>query len=108
MKTRLLAITILGAIISTPTYASDLYIKNSSKYGCIDKDYFDKTIEMVAQGDREAFAKILGAGIATGVCTMFTANEPVYLVKSGILTIKIRRKGDVAEYWVDTQSVTVR
>ena len=105
MRPFLLSAFVLSLIIAQPAQAADLHIKGNNQYGCIDKDYFNKTITLVAQDDREAFSKVLSAGLATGICTMFKAGEPVYLAKSGFLLIKVRRKGETAEYWTNTEAV---
>ena len=81
------------------------YINGDSHYGCMHKADYDKTAEYVAQNDREAFKQFLGLGIATGVCIMFKAGEPVILVDVGIFTSKVRRKGELAEYWVSSEAL---
>lgn len=96
------AVIVLSA---ASAYAQDAYIKGSSKYGCIHKADYDKTNEYVVQNDREAFTQFLGLGVAMGVCTLFDANESVIITKFGLMTSKVRRKGDLKEYYVDTSSV---
>lgn len=105
MKPNLLT-TLAVILISTAAQAKDAYINGPSRYGCIHKADFDKTTEYVAQNDPEAFKKFLGLGIATGVCVMFKANEPIIVADFGLLTSKVRRRGDVTEFWVDTSAIT--
>lgn len=104
MKPNLLT-TIAIVLIATTASAKDSYINGSSKYGCIHKGDFDKTTEYVAQNDADAFTKFLGLGIATGVCVMFKPNEPIIVTDSGLFTSKVRRRGDVTEYWVDSSAI---
>lgn len=91
---------------SNTAHAGDVRIKGSSHYGCSDETVYDKTSQMVAQGDREAFAKLLGVAIATGICTMFKADEVVFITDHGFLNSKVRRKGGVAEYWVPSDALS--
>lgn len=86
--------------------AETIHIKGANKYGCTDKAVYDKTGEMVAQNDKEAFAKLLSAAMASGICTLFSANEQVYVTDAGLFTSKVRRKGDVAEYWITTDALS--
>ena len=104
-KTFIILTTAITLLTASQAQAIDARINGSNKYGCTSEEYYDKTTEMVAQNDREAFAKILGSGIETGICVMFKADEPVVIAKNGILMLKIRRRGDVAEYWVSSDAI---
>jgi hypothetical protein len=107
MKPLLLIFTFILMIVgSSAAHAGDVRIKGDSHYGCSDEDVYDKTTQMAAQGDREAFAKLLGAGIATGTCTIFKDNEIVFITDHGILNSKVRRKGNVAEYWIPSDALS--
>jgi len=105
MKNLILIAVCASMTFATVANANDLRISGEHQYGCIDKDYFKKTIEMVSQNDVTAFKKVLGAGIASGICTMFQDGETVFLTKSGFMLIKIRREGDATEYWTNTEAV---
>jgi hypothetical protein len=94
------------ALFAFSANAEAIYsIKGSGRYGCMHKADLEKTIEYMAQNDREAFKQFLGLGIETGVCTFFKEREPVFIVKLGLLTSKVRRKGNTAEYWIDSSAL---
>lgn len=101
MKNLNLILTASALIIASANeaHAIEATIKGPSRYGCTSKEYYDKTTDMVNQNDREAFTKLLGAGIASGICTMFEAGETVIIAENGIFTVKLRRRGDLKEYW---------
>ena len=100
---RLILAALFLTIATSSAHADGMHINGDSRYGCADKDYYNKTVQISAQNDLEAFKKVLGAGLATGMCVMFEAGEPVHVVDAGFLMSKIRRQGDVAEYWIETQ-----
>jgi hypothetical protein len=104
MKPYLLT-TIAILCLASAAHAETTYIKGSSNYGCVHKVDYDKTNEYVAQNDRDAFTQFLGLGIATGVCVMFEANEPVTIADRGLFTSKVRRKGNLAEYWISSKAL---
>lgn len=106
MSRKLILITFLTSLAASPAYAIDARINGESKYGCTSKEYYDKTVEMVAQNDREAFAQVLGSGIAAGICTMFKAGESVVISDNGLFMLKVRRKGNPTEYWISGDSIT--
>lgn len=82
----------------------------SDRFGCIDRDYFDKLYGYIAQKDSEAFSKALSVGLATGTCTMFKKGEIVYTEDTDFSdmiggNIKIRRKGEMRVWWTATEAI---
>ncbi len=104
MKSYFLTAIIVG-LFANSAYAQDAYMKGSNNYGCIHKADFDKTTEYMVQNDRKAFTQFLGLGVSTGVCTLFDTNEPVIITKFGLMTSKVRRRGDLKEYYVDSSFI---
>lgn len=82
-----------------------LYIMSDKTFGCLSKSYLNNLHNFVAQEDRLAFGKALTSGLSLDLCTMFKKGAPVYLIKAGLLKSKIRRKGDMTEYWVSSESL---
>jgi hypothetical protein len=107
MKYRTLILTTAIAILTaSQAQALDATIKGPNRYGCISEAYYKKTNDMVTQNDKEAFVKLLGAGIDSGICVMFKAGEPVVITQNGIFSVVIRRRGDVTEYWADADAIS--
>lgn len=92
-------------LFAASAQAQSSQINGANQYGCIHKADFDKTNDYVAQNDKEAFKTFLGLGVATGVCVLFNANEPVVVAKRGLFTSKVRRKGSLTEYFISSDAV---
>ena len=47
-------------------------------------------------------------GASSGACVMFEAGESVFITDTTILggLVKVRREGELAEYWTARESVT--
>ncbi len=82
-------------------------ISGENRFGCSDRDYFDKVVGYAVQNDKQAFSQALAAGILSGVCTMFKNGEEVYIADTAILSglVKVRRKGQMEEYWTNIEAV---
>lgn len=104
----LLFLTIFSLIgFSTPVYAQDktYTITGDTYFGCTEKKDFNDVVKLLSQGDQEAFQQALGFGISMGVCTIFKKGETVYTVQPGFASVKVRRKGEVAEYWTFMEAI---
>lgn len=99
------AIFCIAILIPAVARAEEYKITSDVAYGCTNKDDFKKTQEFLMDGDKEAFQKLLGFGLSMGACVMFKMSEPVFLVDNGLFYIKVRRKGDAAEYWTYREAV---
>ena len=99
------AITVLS--ICNNSYSSENRIDGDGWYGCSSKEYYEKLVVLVDDGDKEAFSKALTAGIMGGVCVSFKGGERVYIddtdYSSGI--VNIRREGSVSGYWIKSGAV---
>ena len=104
----LLFLTIFSLIgFQTPAYAqSKTYtISGDAYFGCTQKKDFNDITKLLSQGDKEAFQQALGFGLAMGVCTVFKKGETVYGVSPGLMTVKVRRQGEVTEYWTFLEAI---
>lgn len=108
------ALVILGIIGSlsdrqrqAPTVGKAMRITDDNLIGCSDRDYFEKLVRYAADNDREAWSKGLLAGVAIGKCTTFKADEPVFIADTAIShgLVKLRRQGDLLEYWTQIEAV---
>ncbi len=75
--------------------------------GCTDKEYFYKMVGYAVEKDYEAFEKAFAMGTLAGICTTFKKGETVYLTDVAMFKglIKLRRKGEVEEYWTNTHVI---
>ncbi len=82
-------------------------ITSNNFFGCRSKDLHSKLTEYVVNGDMEAFKKLFATGALTNECVLFNAGETVYVVDTAIFSglVKIRRKGDIAEYWTNIEAI---
>lgn len=94
-------------IAGTASAQTSRKIKDDNYFGCTDKEYFDKLIKYIVDEDIEAFKKGLMAGIITEECTLFKKGEAVYVVDTKIFSglAKVRRKGNVREYWTNLEAL---
>ena len=84
--------------------AGEHAISGDQYIGCVDRDYFEKLSEFATQQDTEA----LTAGLLAGTCTIFERGERVYLSDTAIFSglVQVRRAGEVAEYWTNTEAIS--
>ncbi|HIF24914.1 MAG TPA: hypothetical protein EYQ41_01905 [Micavibrio sp.] len=95
--------TLLGA---TNANAFDkLTVQQENHFGCSSKDYFKQVRTYIWQKDNVAFENALVLGVATGECTIFKRGETVYAVGHGMGIIKLRREGEMSEYWTFIETV---
>jgi len=80
-------------------------IRGATWFGTRSSEQYQKLLSMVIHGDNEAFSKALIGLISAGDAVMFKDGEEVFLRPSfSLLLIKVRRKGDTAEYWTDSSA----
>jgi len=89
------------------TTGEDKQISGDHRFGCSDREYFDKLVGYAVQKDTDAFSKGLAAGILAGTCTMFKAGESVYITDTAIFSglVEVRRRGETQEYWTNLEAV---
>jgi hypothetical protein len=76
-------------------------------YGCTDKEVFNQLVRYGVQGDRKPWEQLLTSSVAVGICTHFEPGEPVFLMEVSLLAgmIKVRRTGDLHEFWTFLEAV---
>ncbi|MGO9451203.1 MAG: zinc ribbon domain-containing protein [Candidatus Binataceae bacterium] len=90
-----------------PLSGTDRTISGDHYFGCSDRDVYQKLIGFLVEHDDAAFAKGLEAEVLTGECRMFQRGETVVIADTAIFSgmVKVRLKGDVAEYWTAVEAV---
>ena len=96
----------------SPAASSSQPTMKSNIIGCQHLASEKKLIDYASNGDTEAFGKYGVAAIATGECATFHAGESVFAsipdggVFANIGFTAVRRRGEVVEYVVPSDSVT--
>jgi hypothetical protein len=82
-------------------------IQGKGRIGCVSRADYDKLTSYVAAGDREGFSRLLELGLATGTCVAFKEGETVYVLDVAVLSaaVKVRRQGELNEYWTAIEAV---
>jgi hypothetical protein len=80
---------------------------NGKRIGCSDRDYYSRLLRMAAQGDDAALKQGVLVGVASGKCTVFEDQDPVFIADSAVFAglVKLRRQGEMAEYWAPIESI---
>lgn len=92
---------------SAVVVGTERQIKDDSRPGCTDREYFEKLTSYAAQKDENAFKSALASGLADGTCTLFESGETVFVmdVKAFSGLIQVRRKGETREFWTSIEAV---
>lgn len=91
--------------VHSKSYSHEHFILKDGHFGCLNSSDYSKLVRYVSVGDTEAFQQGLAAGLVSGICTMFKQGEVVYIAQNKLTTVKIRRKGEMQEYWTVTEAV---
>lgn len=83
-----------------------LIVQGDNWIGTISRQTYTDLTRYAVQGDQDAFVKAASRGLINGNITHFKAGEELFLVKMEIFTglMKVRRKGDTAEYWTSVET----
>ena len=81
-------------------------INGTNRFGCSDRELYEKLGSYAAQKDMAAFRQVLAAGLVSEACTKFAAGEEVFIADTAIFSglVKVRRKGEMAEYWTNLEA----
>jgi len=81
-------------------------IVDDGRFGCKEKDEFEKLVSFVSQSDREAFNREYMSATLTGACISFSTGDQVYVTDAAFVgLVKLRKKGETEEYWTTMESV---
>lgn len=86
-------------------------ITKGTWFGCTTQEEHDKIVEYLIREDKEAFVKAITAGVLRGTIMDFKGGQEVFIVESGGFfsdVVKIRRKGEIEEYWIFRKALTER
>lgn len=72
---------------------------------CADSADLSRLTRYVVDNDQEAYKRASLRLLASERCTVLQPGEAVILVKAGLISNKVRRPGDLAEYWVARERV---
>lgn len=76
-------------------------------FGCVHQEFLKKIQGYHANNDQTAFTKAVAAALLTGECVRLERGEEVFLVDWALFSglVKIRPKGETAEYWTFQQII---
>jgi hypothetical protein len=94
-------------VSSGPSTGDRAVISGDNWFGAQSKEVFQKLVDLSIAKDGEAFGKLMTAGLLTGKTTAFEQGEEVFVADISYFsgTAKVRRKGDVAEFWTNIEAV---
>lgn len=77
-------------------------------FGCRDWDTWQRLGRVVAQGDKEAFARMLYPALATDACRRFKLGDRAFLAQTAVFSGSscMRPKGETECYWVSIESAS--
>lgn len=83
-------------------------IDGGDHFGCRGRNDFGDLTRLAVQGDREAFVQALTTGILSGGCVMFEDGPPVFVSDTASFSglVKVRPKGELAQYWTAYKALT--
>ncbi len=96
-----------SAPASRPSGDDTKFISGDHFFGCRERSVYEKLEEYAAEKDTQAFGEALFAELLTGQCRSFQKGEPVFITDTAFFSglVKVRRKGDIAEYWTVLEAV---
>jgi hypothetical protein len=92
-------------IVASVANAQERSIARGSVFGCQSWDTYKTIVEYAADNDKEAFNRAYANAMISGECTDFKIGEAVYVVDTGLISVKQRRKGDTIGYWTTIQVI---
>jgi hypothetical protein len=106
-RTTLTCFFIAVCALCLPAHAKSHHIDGDSWFGCVSKDYYSTLVGYVTDNDKEALKKALLAGLATGQCNKFKADEEVFLEDTSVIPglVQVRPKGETIEYWTNMEAI---
>ena len=103
MKHHALILATAAILLAASTAQAREYHVSEDAPACRDKDFFMKIVMAKADGDTEAVNKLTTLADASGTCMVFSPGEQVFVTDTTLSgLVKIRRKGNVAEYWTES------
>lgn len=80
-------------------------VVDNSRFGCSDKDEFEKLVGYVSQRDREAFDREYLRATGIGECVSLSEGDRVYVSDIAVGLVKLRKVGETNEYWTTVESI---
>lgn len=88
-------------------------ITSERSFGCRSEEFLNELVGYAVGKDLDAFKKGLSTGLRLGECTLFEKGEEVVVLETKTFAepttysglAKVRRQGEVDEYWIDLEAV---
>lgn len=96
-------------LIPLPAIAGEARTFIFDYFACQNRENFERLNSYFKQDDMEAVKKLSIPWVSSGECIMFHSGEKVFVEDRAIFSglIKVRRQGDVAEYWTNLDAVPI-
>ncbi len=82
-------------------------VQPSEWIGYRDMDTLQRATRLAVEGDKAAYSKLMGNGVARGICNMLKPGEEVFVEDTAMFfgLVKIRREGETNGWWTNSEAV---
>jgi hypothetical protein len=92
-------------VLAFPARAQESMIARDNVLACQNWDTYKTILQYIADKDTAALEQAYTLAIMTGDCVVFKRGENVFVVESGFLSTKVRRRGETVGYWTAIENV---
>lgn len=95
------------ASTAAPAPLGRMTVQKGTWFGFRDRELLDRSFKIAAQGDKDAWAKVMTQAMSSGACIPLKPGEEVFLDDTAVMSglVKIRRKGETASWWTNYEAV---
>lgn len=82
-------------------------ISGANQWGCQSREEITDLRRLLIEGDKEAFGERMALDLVAGRCAAFEDGDVVFVRDTAVFAgiVKVRRQGDVEEYWTAIEAV---
>jgi hypothetical protein len=92
-------------VLASPAPAQEYIIAHDNALACQNWDTYTSILQYIADKDTAALEQAYTLAIMTGDCVVLKRGENVFIVQSGFLSTKVRRRGETVGYWTAIENV---
>lgn len=104
-RVRFALAAIASLLYLTGAYAQIYRQITTQRLGCQQWKTYEKIQNYVVHNDKDGFRAALVTNIANGNCLIFQPGEQVVVEDRGFVTVKLRPKGSMLEYWTVIEAI---
>jgi hypothetical protein len=106
MRKIMLGVMLVLAIPATCLGQTQYWKVVEPAIACRDWDVYTRLLGYKANNDEDGFEMATTAVLRSGDCTILKPGEPVAVLERGFVSVRLRRKGALAEYWTARENVS--